>query len=153
MINYLNTKPLLVFLAFFMLLNTMILAQSEEEDGITVNIIMPENVKINSGIEVTIEIYIKNVTMRSARFKQIIPEGFEATVINADVARYSFSNNEVKFLFIGNIAQNSVYTLKFKLVPKTGVVPGKYSLKGEFKYAGNGAITLDLPTKNIIVSK
>lgn len=137
----------------FLLLNVaglLFFASLFETEPVTVSHNFPESV--STGGEYVIEIKInKNDVSGFAEFKQILPEGFSATVIESKKGSFSFTDHEVKIIWM-TLPSEKEFVVKYKITvlssaSNEGWVDGTFSF-----LENNQKSTVNLEKKKIFVN-
>ncbi|MBL0049957.1 MAG: hypothetical protein IPP32_17880 [Bacteroidetes bacterium] len=137
----------------FLLLNVaglLFFASLFETEPVTVSHNFPESV--STGGEYVIEIKInKNDISGFAEFKQILPDGFGASVIESKKGSFSFTDHEVKIIWMTLPAEKE-FVVKYKITvlssaSSEGWVDGTFSF-----LENNQKSTVNLEKKKIFVN-
>ena len=133
-----NVAGLLFFKSFF------------ETDPVTVSHNFPESVSI--GGEYVVEIKInKNDLTGFAEFKQLLPEGFEASVIDSKKGSFSYIDREVKIIWM-TIPEEAEFIVKYKITVLSPA-SGEVWVDGTFSFLENNQKTsINLEKKKVIIS-
>ncbi len=139
MIKYLillfNVMGILFFKTFF------------ETEPITVAHNFPESVV--TGGEYVVEVKInKNTVGGFAELKQILPIGFNASIIDSKRGTFSFSDREVKIIWM-TLPDDEEFTVKYKITV-LAEASGQNQVVGTFSYLDNNQkATVNLETKPV----
>ena len=142
MIKYLvlffNVLGLLFFKTFF------------ENEPVTVSHNFPD--KVNIGNEYVVEVkIIKNEVTGFAEFKQKLPEGFNATIIDSQKGTFTFSDREAKIIWM-SLPQEKEFTVKYK-ISVLSVAAAEEWVDGTFSYLENNQkATVNLEKKKVFVN-
>lgn len=118
-------------------------------DGPGFDITVPGQVK--PGDSFTVEVVIHKGEYKDfARFLQNLPEGFTATEVESDGAKFLFENNTVKFIWYSAPSKNDL-KISYKVTVPAGA-SGEKQITGKYSYVENGSSTsVSLDTKTIQV--
>ncbi len=142
MIKYLvllfNVMGILFFKTFF------------ETEPITVAHNFPESVV--TGGEYVVEVKInKNTVGGFAELKQILPIGFNASIIDSKQGSFSFSDREVKIIWM-TLPDDAEFTVKYKITV-LAEASGQNQVVGTFSYLDNNQkATVNLETKPVLLA-
>lgn len=142
MIKYLvllfNVMGILFFKTFF------------ETEPITVAHNFPETVV--TGGEYVVEVKInKNTVGGFAELKQILPNGFNASIIDSRKGTFSFSDHEVKIIWM-TLPDDAEFTVKYKITV-LAEASGQNQVVGTFAYLDNNQKAIvNLETKPVLVA-
>lgn len=142
MIKYLfllfNVMGLLFFKTFF------------ENEPVTVSHNFPDKVIVGNEYVVEVKI-IKNEIGGFAEFKQLLPEGFNATIIDSQKGTFTFSDREAKIIWM-SLPQEKEFTVKYK-ISVLSVAAAEEWVDGTFSYLENNQkATVNLEKKKVFVN-
>lgn len=135
----------------FLLLNLFILLIYQALVSNTVNITQKSPESVKAGDEFTVEVTISKGSISGfAKFQQELPAGFTASSADAKGGSFSFSDQQVKFIWMSLPAD-----VEFKVSYKVKVadnVSGDFTINGLFSYLeNNDKKNADMPAKKIKV--
>ena len=137
-------------LVFFNLAGLLFFRSLFDADTVSVSHNFPTTVSIGS--EYVVEVRInKNEVSGFAEFIQILPQGFSASLIETKNGSFSFSDREVKIIWM-TLPEESEFTLKYKITVLSNAVSGDW-VDGTFSYLSNNQkATVTLEKKKVEIS-
>ncbi len=134
-------------LVFFNLAGLLFFRTFFDAGIVTVSHNFPTAVTIGS--EYVVEVKINKSELEGfAEFKQILPVGFSATVIDSKRGSFSFSDREVKIIWM-TIPPEKEFIVKYKIIVLSNAVSGDW-VDGSFSYLDNNQkATVTLEKKKI----
>ncbi len=138
------------FLLLFNVLGLLFYKSFFETEPVTVSHNFPESVSI--GLEYVVEVKInKSDVSGFAEFRQLLPPGFDATVLDCKKGSFSFSDHEVKIIWM-TIPDEQEFTIQYKITVLSDAA-GDSKVDGSFSYLDNNQkTTVNLEQKQIKVN-
>ncbi len=141
------TKYLLLLFNFVGLL---LFATFFDSEPVTVSHNFPESVKTGNEYIVEVKINKNNIT-GFAEFKQILPEGFSAVVIDSKKGSFSFTDREVKIIWM-TLPEEKEFIVQYKITILSSAV-GENWVDGSFAFLDNNQkMVVNIEKKKILVN-
>ncbi len=119
-------KSILLLSGFLLSLLSFVKAQE-----VTVDVSMPGKAVAGEKIPVTVTIHKGDYT-DFARFRQLLPGGFDVHPVETSNSDFTLKNGELNFIWL-KLPQDPVVTLKYELLPDARL-RGVYEITGVFSY-------------------
>jgi hypothetical protein len=135
----------------FLLLNVFILLifQALFEGGVTVTQNIPTNA--NPGSDFIVEVMVNKGDISGfAKYSQELPDGFTASVVDANGGNFSFSDKNVKIIWM-SLPTDKEFKIKYKIAVGADV-KGSFPISAKLSYLENNEKkTFDVPSSTITV--
>lgn len=135
----------------FLLINIFILLvfQALFQNGVNVTLSMPE--KVNPGTDFVVEVTISKPDITGfAKYTQELPDGFTASVIDAAGGNFSFSEKNIKIIWM-SLPTDKEFKIKYKITVGS-TVNGTFPLSAKLSYLENNEKkTFDTPSFSLTV--
>jgi hypothetical protein len=135
----------------FLLFNVFILLifQALFEGGVTVTQNIPANA--NPGSDFIVEVTVNKGDIAGfAKYSQELPDGFSASVVDANGGNFSFSDKNVKIIWM-SLPTNKEFKIKYKIAVGADV-KGSFPITAKLSYLENNEKkTFDVPASTIAV--